>query len=142
MSLFTHFDEWADKIPKHPFNFSMFKYRIAPKRSLADLPIDTLVEVGGKLLYTDGKDSVFLDGSTSATVTVHNPVMTITDFKVIGGLITEWHGGECPVPDWVKVKVWFRDGTSCSDFGAGEFRWTHRDKNSDIMLYQIIGEVE
>ena len=132
---------WLDVPEGRELAFNRYDYQIAPKRSLSDLPVDTLIEVGGTRLYTDGKDSAFLDGATSATVTVHNPVMPIADFKVVGGLITEWHGSECPVPDWVKVRVWLRSGRIIEGV-ATEFLWHKTGTGGDIILYQIIGEVE
>ena len=140
--------DWIDLTPDHKFNFKTFEYRVATKRGLLDLPVDTLVELRSNindhtsLRYINGEGSVFVNGSTSHTdsMSALNP-QDITDFKVVGGLITEWHGGECPVPDWVRIKGWLNNGLH--EIGtAKDFCWDKNGNGTEIMMYKIIGEVE
>lgn len=50
----------------------------------------------------------------------------------------EWKGGECPVPEGVRVEVVFRD--FYGDMRCPEtFRWGHKGDGSDIIAYRIIG---
>lgn len=51
-----------------------------------------------------------------------------------------WEGGECPVPDGVRVKVWYRDGDTTLLANASAEVWFYTESDVDIIAYQILGE--
>ena len=52
--------------------------------------------------------------------------------------IHAWQGGECPLPEGFKVKVWFRDGSSdISQHNA--FIWSHDNLSGDIIAFEVLG---
>lgn len=56
-----------------------------------------------------------------------------------------WLGGECPVPDYVKIKYLLRSGEWVENDKTpnNNLRWNHVDglhSNSDIIAYHIMGE--
>ena len=50
----------------------------------------------------------------------------------------EWRGGECPVPNDVRVDVEFRSESLVADYPAGKWQWSHSDSNGDIIRYRVI----
>lgn len=52
---------------------------------------------------------------------------------------TEWHGGECPVDENIKVEIMLRNGYRDIDDG-GSWVWQHSDSVGDIVKYRIVGE--
>lgn len=122
--------------------------RINPKpvRCSSQLPVDTLCEVFSKAwdrnvkAYSDGKGGYFVDGLTSATAMAGTKPES--NFKVLEQPHpTFWQGGECPVPDWVEVKVWLRKGKVITHTHASKLDWVKLDNPlNEIIAYQIMGE--
>lgn len=52
------------------------------------------------------------------------------------GWIT-WNGGKCPVADYTRVTVLFRDGEKY-DGCVRSFRWRHRGDADDIIAYKVV----
>lgn len=126
--------------------------RINPKpvRNSADLPVNTLCEVWGSpesldMAYSDGNGGFFSNGLTSITG-ASTACLDGMNFKVLEQpKPTAWFGGECPVPDWVEVKVWYRDSTYGTDQSrSNNSGWLHNGlaKHAEIIAYQIMGEKE
>lgn len=121
-----------------------------PKRCLSQLPVDTLVElapstrIADQRRYTAGTaGGVFYNGSTSHTNIAG--ILNVGDlpFKVVESpTITPWYGGECPLPDWVKVKVYFNERVPSSARKPSDWYWGTRAHTHRIIGYQILGEVE
>ena len=61
--------------------------------------------------------------------------------KVIENKPVAWFSGECPIPEGVKFKVWYRNGGS--SIGYTGFDWSHGSLGNgyDIIAYQILGEL-
>ena len=76
---------------------------------------------------------------TEAVDAVCRPPIVIRETEVIdnGGWI-EWRGGECPVPNDVRVDVEFRSESLVADYPAGKWQWSHSDSNGDIIRYRVI----
>ena len=54
----------------------------------------------------------------------------------------EWHGGEQPVPDGTKVVICCKDGSiSDTAIDADNFRWDHRECDSDIAKYRVVEQI-
>ena len=54
--------------------------------------------------------------------------------------IHAWQGGECPLPEWFKVKVWFRDKQYPPEVGeASENYWELFNEESDIIAFEVLG---
>lgn len=58
----------------------------------------------------------------------------------------EWHGGEMPVPEGTPIRVWYRDRSREPMTGEAGDRWsndwTHTLTGSDIVAYEVLGELE
>jgi hypothetical protein len=52
-----------------------------------------------------------------------------------------WQGGECPLPEGFRVKVWYRDGSIVTAAYTDKFklRWSCEAVNSDIIHFEILG---
>ena len=55
--------------------------------------------------------------------------------------IHAWQGGECPLPEGFKVKVWYRDGSTgdAGDADKLKLRWSCESVNSDIIAFEVLG---
>ena len=55
--------------------------------------------------------------------------------------IHAWQGGECPLPEGFRVKVWFRNGKEGDAGGAFHLnlRWSHEKWESDIIAFEVLG---
>ena len=55
--------------------------------------------------------------------------------------IHAWQGGDCPLPEGFKVKVWCRDmRKALSGNRVTEFNWTHdSDSREDIIAFEVLG---
>ena len=52
--------------------------------------------------------------------------------------IHTWQGGECPLPEGFRVKVWWRNGGG--DVGdAFNLRWSDEQRGSDIIAFEVLG---
>lgn len=121
-----------------------------PKRCSSQLPVDTLCEVwmdGNTTMqrFSNGVGGFFKSGTTLETNTTGSGAWDY--FKVLKQpKPTFWQGGECPVPDWVEVKLFFRGGNSSlypQDYsmeGMRNEQWAHKRNPSDVIAYQIMGE--
>jgi hypothetical protein len=53
-----------------------------------------------------------------------------------------WFGGDCPIPDGVRFKVWYRSGVivkSVKYIDAGKLSWgRHGEAGGDIIAFQIL----
>lgn len=54
----------------------------------------------------------------------------------------EWNGGMCPVSEDTIVDVEFREGHVCKDQLAGEWEWTHYERDGDIVKYRVVKEAD
>lgn len=115
------------------------------------MPADTFVEVwnyhGSQPLKRyfkkfNGKVYIcFTSGKSSLTVSGENETFTWDNIRLIENEPKPWFGGECPIPNDVKFRVWFRlIGLDDISINASEFRWTHIGSDGDITAYQILGE--
>ena len=55
--------------------------------------------------------------------------------------IHAWQGGECPLPEGFKVKVWYRDGSTgdAGDADKLKLRWSCEAVNSDVIQFEVLG---
>jgi len=55
--------------------------------------------------------------------------------------IHAWQGGECPLPEGFRVKVWFRDGSeSTRSIASGNgLYWGQNNHGSDIIAFEVLG---
>ena len=63
----------------------------------------------------------------------------MTTKKIYGPWI-EWHGGECPVPPEMLVKVRLRDGFAAGPGRAVLYEWGHTGLFGDIVEYCTVTE--
>lgn len=117
-----------------------------PKRCSSQLPVDTLCEVWDDFghnnkLYSDGDGGYWAGARVAAT---SNESQKWEYFKALEQPHpTFWEGGECPVPEWCKFKVWYRDGDIFTlSEPLVDDAWLIEGKNDDIIAYQIMGEKE
>ena len=61
----------------------------------------------------------------------------MTDEIKIPEGFTAWPGGECPVHDNPRVEVFFRDGSSDTDFACWFF-WGMLNSRADIIAYRVV----
>ena len=52
----------------------------------------------------------------------------------------KWHGGECPVPPYMRVEVKFRCGVLEREKRAGRYCWNHVGEDYDIVEYRTVTE--
>jgi hypothetical protein len=55
--------------------------------------------------------------------------------------IHAWQGGECPLPEGFRVKVWWRSGEE-GDAGDAfhlDLRWSNEKRQSDIIQFEVLG---
>ncbi len=50
-----------------------------------------------------------------------------------------WGGGECPLPDGLKVKIYYREGGFCRSASLAYFRWEHTGELGDIIGFEVLG---
>jgi len=120
------------------------------------MPKDTLVEIRDGYTswkrryfsrYFAGKAKCYDNGQTSR---LGGMTCDWDQIRLIENEPKPWFGGECPVPEGVKVKVWFRNGESVegpSDGYSGYWRYgvcnpQIRLCGADIIAYQILGPME
>ena len=54
--------------------------------------------------------------------------------------IHAWQGGECPLPEGFRVKVWFRNTLYApADRPATSIRWCHDGDLYDIIAFEVLG---
>ena len=122
-----------------------------PKIDWSKLPKDTLVAVressagSGVIRYfsnvSDNMFCTYNNGGTSRTgaeFTRAWPQMRILENKP-----QAWLGGECPIPDGVRYKLWWRDrGAEPREAttAPSELRWSHIGSTEDIIALQILGD--
>jgi len=55
--------------------------------------------------------------------------------------IHAWRGGECPLPEGFKVKIWLRDDDydEKSRRLVSELIWSHNNTSSDIIAFEVLG---
>jgi hypothetical protein len=54
--------------------------------------------------------------------------------------IHAWQGGECPLPEGFRVKVWFRNTLYAPvDRPATSIRWCHDGDLYDIIAFEVLG---
>ena len=118
----------------------MSKYKLV-------LPVDTLIrDCYGRLSHikcvTDRFAMVYYDGTSSNTEVVGGTFQSTIDkgLDVQKNKPQPWFGGECPVSDGVKIKIWFRCG-GCSNPISGSLRWRHEKLEGDIIAYQILDQI-
>jgi hypothetical protein len=57
--------------------------------------------------------------------------------------IHAWQGGECPLPEGFRVKVWRRRASYNTSVNlAVDLDWSFRDSNSDIIHFEVLGLAE
>lgn len=127
-------------------NETLDKFKPAPKtHPLEGLPVDTLVYALGATghfsMVKDGEAMVFAGGRSSKTR------MASTTWNVTAlaeGDWVYWGGGECPLPEWVVVKVHLRDSVLSDTGAAHSFGWdessTMSAHVSDIIGYKIVAQ--
>jgi len=130
-----------------------------PLKPLIDyhqLPIDTLIEIKFKneayLRYFSHAEHTtlycFINGKSSKTLafTEMNAlgIMSYPKIEVVCNDAQPWFGGECPVPDGLRIQYWtFRDHlVGLHTTTPSNLLWSRLDtpKGSDIIAYQIMGE--
>lgn len=50
----------------------------------------------------------------------------------------EWKGGKCPVSEWTRVDVRFREGDIDEDDVAGIWNWDWVFGDGDIVAYRVL----
>ena len=120
-------------------------WRIKPTKKVIDLSV-----------LIDGIDCEFDDlGNTSAIAKLETITTSRVDeaFVYISdkGLywdrcrprmnhIHAWQGGECPLPEGFRVKVWFRNTLYAPvDRPATSIRWCHDGDLYDIIAFEVLG---
>lgn len=85
--------------------------------------------------FRSGKVPVLvLEGGLKVTVVSREPAAEPDDEGW-----TEWNGGACPVSNPnVKIDVRFRNGVEHRKTFAGDWRWSHRNVDSDIVAYRVV----
>jgi hypothetical protein len=55
--------------------------------------------------------------------------------------IHAWQGGDCPLPEGFRVKVWYRDGSTgdAGDADKLKLRWSCEVVNSDVIQFEVLG---
>tara|TARA_R110000787_G_scaffold122041_1_gene232941 strand:- start:164 stop:667 length:504 start_codon:yes stop_codon:yes gene_type:complete len=106
------------------------------------------------VLIESGIDCEFNDGSFD----IFSPISKLTkikDCKYPYASVSEasrfcqprmnhkhaWQGGECPLPEGFRVKVWFRDGSeSTRSIASGNgLYWGQNNHGSDIIAFEVLG---
>ena len=75
-----------------------------------------------------------------------NPFLRVTVYwehiRLIKGPPVPWFGGDCPLPDGVRIKIWCRGDDPEESSNPPEFDWGHLGTAGDIIAYQVLGEAE
>jgi len=117
-----------------------------PKLKLIDmakLPKGTMVETGDhvtgehvyEVMMTHRDGTLGCWNVSHQTIHRHTSELRIAKQKEF----TYWDGGDCPVPEGVRVEVALRDGLPIFVVETHEFRWTHFGTPDDIIGYRIVG---
>lgn len=120
--------------------------RDGPKIDLSKLPVDTLIEVRDSVqtklrhfaTVKHGRVQAFDYGMTSALTGI---TCSWDSCRILEGKPVFWQGGECPLPDGVEVRVFYRGPntrtvTCVLPNGAAE-TWNHHQNDADIIGFQI-----
>ena len=114
------------------------------------MPVDTLCEVRDsdtedwvKRYFShtrNGVTFVYINGTNSKTVTYAN---AFEQLRLIENEPKPWFGGECPLPEGVKVKAWLFNGKELICEGANlEWHFHGIPAGTAIRAYQILGPME
>ena len=121
-------------------------WRIKPAKKVIDLSvlidsqIDCEFKYGGSLT----PKAWFIDKLTE----IHNEANTYkpslqgytTYCQPRMNHIHAWQGGECPLPEGFRVKVWFRNTLyTPADRPATSIRWCHDGDLDDIIYFEVLG---
>ena len=115
------------------------------------MPKDTLVEVsnnGGKrkvryFSHVDGNGQVFCFARGQTSLTSDDcGTYTWDNSRLIDNPPKPWFGGACPVPDGVRMKIWFKEPGLMPAIvtTASLYSWYLTNGMGVIMAYQILGE--
>ncbi len=134
------------------FGAEIKKLEEEKKIDFSKIPVDTLVEVrdrdssdgyknyfkglsGGEYSY-----SCYMDGKTS----LREAFDSWRQIRLIDNPPQPWFGGECPLPDGVRIKVWYRgallDPTIglVSEFQTWDYIRSARLEKYGIIAFQIL----
>ena len=122
-------------------------WRIKPTKKVIDLSV--LVESGIDVELGDFQGVFFLGGHLTHIIEKGSSSMYRTFDSTNAhsyarprmNHIHAWQGGDCPLPEGFKVKVWCRDmRKALSGNRVTEFNWTHdSDSREDIIAFEVLG---
>jgi len=152
---FKELGSQINKLATSVASVSSASQEVPTKRKIdwTKIPIDTLIEVKDveegdwtKRYYAGKPNTAFGHGTTSLTVD-EGDVMHGGYARLCEDLNWKaWFGGECPLPEGVKVAVIVRQGDKPLVGSCGLFRWVHSNqpglKCQDIIAYRVLGYAE
>jgi len=115
-------------------------WRIKPTKKVIDLSV--LVESGIDCEFSDGCFDHLKDVSVLTYIKTTDDVdLSYNKCRPRMNHIHAWQGGECPLPEGFKVKVWYRDGSTgdAGDADKLKLRWSCESVNSDIIQFEVLG---
>ena len=121
-------------------------WRIKPTHKVIDLSV--LIESGIDVELGDFQGVFFLGGhlthiiekGSSSMYNASDSTNAHSYARPRMNHIHSWQGGECPLPEGFKVKVWFRDKQYPPEVGeASENYWELFNEESDIIAFEVLG---
>ena len=139
--------EWVHSVyGPRPNCLESLYWRIKPTQKVIDLSV----------LIESGIDCEFWDFSRTHLALI-GPLSRITSFKNYSyetgnssnrahekcrprmNHIHAWQGGECPLPEGFRVKVFLRDGCVNSNKVTNFSQWSHTKSGNDIIAFEVLG---
>jgi hypothetical protein len=101
-----------------------------PAKKVIDLSvlIDSQIDCTHDL--TDGYGP--LDNSWTEEALCEARVVPRTKYK------HAWDGGDCPLPEGFRVKVWYRNGRVSTNRVTNFSRWSHTLAGNDIIYFEVL----
>lgn len=122
--------------------------QIKPTLKLIDwskMPVGTMTDRGRLIAIVDGDTSMLGGGIWLRVLECNRHIIfyPMSHFRLAEQTdFTYWPGGECPIPQGVKVQVTIRDGELFTYEQADTIRWNHTYHGGDIIAYRITGLVD
>lgn len=110
------------------------------------VPEGTIVDVLGfgkrhfSKITVDRKYGFYRDGKNPLLCSEDPFLVSGNDIRLIDNPPQPWFGGGCPLPDNVKIKIWYRSGETCTVVlpSLNAQSWGHSLNPRDIIAYQVL----
>ncbi len=138
---------WGEAMssPSLPNDLSKWRVHVPPKKQVIDLSV--LIKSQIDCEFSTNPDHVHIS-KLSAITDGGNYIASLTEFtykrcRPRMNHLHAWQGGECPLPEGLEVKLYFRDSDfSPQDLALKEYDWGHSNDRGDIMAFEILSKLD